>query len=162
MDHATVATAPLAPSFASSLFPLTIRLLPVISQVARLIVVFRALELTPATSHRFETQLQDLLRELGRIIVEWTFNHLEPDDPHLMPDHLRFDGDWDRRCNKKSPRRCVATVFGTITLWRSLYRPIHGIEASIFPLEIRLGLVTGRATPALAERAARAAADFTQ
>src|SRR3954447_16948154 len=162
MDHATVATALLATSFASSLFPLTIRLLPVISQVARLIVVFRALELTPATSHRFETQLQDLLRELGRIIVEWTFNHFEPDDPHLMPDHLRFEGDWYRRCNKKSPRRSLATLFGTITLWRYLYRPIHGIESSIFPLEIRLGLAVGRATPALAERAAHAAADSTQ
>src|SRR3954467_15983262 len=162
MDHATLATALLATSFASSLLPLTIRLLPVISQVARLIVVFRAAEPTPAAAHTFETQVQGALRELGRIIVEWTFNHLEPDDPRLMPDHLRFDGDWYRRSNKKSPRRCVATVFGTITLWRYLYRPIHGIEASIFPLEIRLGLAVGRATPALAERAARAAADSTQ
>jgi hypothetical protein len=162
MDHATVATALLATSFASSLLPLTIRLLPVISQVARLIVGFRAAEPTPAASHLFETQLQGLLRELGRIIVEWTFNHFEPDDPHLMPDHLRFEGDWYRRCNKKSPRRSVATLFGTITLWRYLYRPIHGIEASIFPLEIRLGLAVGRATPALAERAAHAAADSTQ
>ena len=79
-----------------------------------------------------------------------------------MPDHLRFEGDWYRRSSKKSPRRCVATLFGTITLWRSLYRPIHGIESSIFPLEIRLGLAVGRATPALAERVARAAADSTQ
>jgi hypothetical protein len=162
MDHATVATALLATSFASSLLPLTIRLLPVISQVARLIVVFRAAEPTPAASHTFETQLQGLLRELGRIIVEWTFNHFEPDDPHLMPAHLRFDGDWYRRGNTKSPRRCVATLFGTLTLWRYLYRPIHGIESSIFPLEIRLGLAVGRATPALAERAAHAAADSTQ
>src|SRR3954451_1122635 len=162
MDHATLATALLATSFASSLLPLTIRLLPVISQVARLIVVFRASETTPADAHTFETQLQASLRELGRIIVEWTFNHFEPDDPHLMPDHLRFDGDWYRRCNKKSPRRCVATLFGTIALWRYLYRPIHGIESSIFPLEVRLGLAVGRATPALAESAARAAADSTQ
>jgi hypothetical protein len=162
MDHATVATALLATSFASSLLPLTIRLFPAIAQVARLIVVFRAAEPTPATSHLFETQLQDSLREFGRIIVEWTFNHFEPDDPHLMPDHLRFEGDWYRRCNKKSPRRCVATLFGTITLGRYIYRPIHGIESSIFPLEIRLGLAVGRATPALAERAAHAAADSTQ
>jgi hypothetical protein len=60
MDHATVATALLATSFASSLLPLTIRLLPVISQVARLIVVFRAAEPTPAASHTFEAQSQGL------------------------------------------------------------------------------------------------------
>ena len=40
--------------------------------------------------------------------------------------------------------------------------PIHGVEPSIFPLEIRLGLEAGRATPALAERAARAAVTSTQ
>jgi hypothetical protein len=162
MDHATVATALRATSFASSLSPLTLRLLPVISQVARLIVVFRAVEPTPATSHLFETQSRDSPRQLGRIIVEWTFNHLEPDDPHLMPDHLRFEGDGYRRRDKKSPRRSLATLFGTITLGRYLYRPIPGVESSIFPLEIRLGLAAGRATPALAERAAHAAADSTQ
>ena len=162
MDHATVATALLATSFASSLLPLTIRLLPGISQVARLIVAFRATAPTPAACHTFETQLHDALRELGRIIVEWTFNKFEPDDPLLLPHHLRFDGDWYRRCKKKSPRRSVATLFGTITLWRYLYRPVHGIESAIFPLEIRLGLAVGRATPALAGRAARAAADSTQ
>src|SRR5437868_6694952 len=55
MDHATVATALLATSFASSLLPLTLRLLPVIAQGARLIVVFRAAEPTPAAAHLFET-----------------------------------------------------------------------------------------------------------
>ena len=161
MDHATVAAALLATPFAASLLPLTLRLLPVISRVAQLIVAFRAAEPTPSACHHFETQLQAALRELGRIIVEWTYNHLEPDDRHLMPDHLRFDGDWYRR-RAKTPNRSVATLFGTITLWRYLYQPIHGVERSIFPLEIRLGLAAGRATPALAERVARAAADSTQ
>jgi hypothetical protein len=161
MDHATVTATLLATPFAASLLPLTLKLLPVLSRVAHLIVTFRAAEPTPAACHHFETQLQVNLRELGRIIVEWTYNHLEPDDRRLMPDHLRFDGDWYRR-RAKTPNRSVATLFGTITLWRYLYRPIHGVERSIFPLEIRLGLAAGRATPALAERAAHAAADSTQ
>src|SRR4051794_30367581 len=161
MDHATVFATLLATPFAASLLPLTLRLLPIISQVAQQIVTFRAAEPTPSACHRFETQLQATLRELGRILVEWTYNHLEPDDRHLMPGHLRFDGDWYRR-RAKTPNRGVATLFGTITLWRHLYQPIHGVERSIFPLEIRLGLAAGRATPALAERAARAAADSTQ
>jgi hypothetical protein len=161
MDHATVVATLLATSFAGSLFPLTIKLLPVISRVAQLIVAFREAEPTPSACHLFETQLQAALRELGRIILEWTYNSLEPDDRRLMPGHLRFDGDWYRR-RDKSPNRSVATLFGTITLWRHLYRPIHGVERSIFPLEIRLGLAAGRATPALAERAAHAAVDATQ
>jgi hypothetical protein len=161
MDHATVIATLTATPFAASLVPLTVRLLPVISRVAQLIVAFRAAEPTPSACHLFETRLQATLRELGRILLEWTYNHLEPDDRRLMPDHLRFDGDWYRR-RVKTPNRSVATLFGTITLWRYLYQPIHGVERSIFPLEIRLGLAAGRATPALAERAARAAADSTQ
>jgi hypothetical protein len=161
MDHATVAFTLLATPFAVALLPLTLRLLPVITRVAQLIVDFRAAEITPSACHQFETELHDTLRELGRVIVEWTYNHLEPDDRHLMPAHLRFDGDWYRR-RDKTPNRRVATRFGTITLWRYLYQPIDGVERSIFPLEIRLGLAAGCATPALAERVARAAADSTQ
>jgi hypothetical protein len=129
--------------------------------MANLIVAFRAAQPTPTACYDFELQLQAALRELGRIILEWTYNHIEPEDPHLMPNHFRWDGDWYRRREKK-PNRSLATLFGTITLWRYLYSPIHGIERSIFPLEIRLGLAAGLATPALAERAAHAAADSTQ
>jgi hypothetical protein len=161
MDHATVAATLLATPFAAALWPLTLRLLPVISRIGQLIVNFRAAGPTPSACYQFETQLHDALRQLGRVLVEWTYNHIEPDDRHKMPDHLRFDGDWYRR-RDKTPNRSVATLFGTITLWRYLYQPIHGVERSIFPLEIRLGLAAGRATPALAERAAHAAADSTQ
>jgi hypothetical protein len=161
MDQATVVATLLATPFAAALGPLTLRLLPVISRIGQLIVRFRAAPLTPSACYQFETQLHDVLRELGRIVVEWTYNHLEPDDRHLMLDHLHFDGDWYRR-RDKTPNRSVATLFGTITLWRHLYQPIHGVERSIFPLELRLGLAAGRATPALAERVARGSTDSTQ
>jgi hypothetical protein len=105
--------------------------------------------------------LQELLRELGRIIVEWTFNHLEPHDRKDLPGQIESGGTWYRR-RSKTPNRKVATLFGTITLWRMLYQDVHGVEPSIFPLEIRLGLESGRATPALAERAARAAVTAPQ
>jgi len=161
MDHATASTALLATHFATSLFPLTVRSIPVITQIGRLIVHFRRAEPTPQACHRFETQLQVQLRELGRIIVEWTFNHLEPHDRRDMPHRIRFEGVWYRR-RSKTPNRTVATLFGTVTLWRMLYQPLHGVERSIFPLEIRLGLEAGRATPALAERVAEAATASTQ
>ena len=161
MDDATLAAALLATPFAAALLPLTLQLLPVIARIGQLIVHFRATEPTPSACCQFETQLHDALRDMGRIIVEWTYNHLEPDDRHGMPGHLRCDGDWYRR-RDKTPNRKVATLFGTITLWRYLYQPIHGVERAIFPLELRLGLAAGRATPALAERVAHAATDSTQ
>jgi len=161
MDHATGCRQLLATPFATSLFPLTARLIPVIVTIGRLIIQFRRAEVTPQAVHRFETQLHDQLRELGRIIVAWTFNHLEPRDRTDMPNQMGFQGTW-YRCRSKTPNRSVATVFGTITLWRWLYQDLHGLEPSIFPLETRLGLEAGLATPALAERAAQAAATSTQ
>ena len=156
MDHATCSRLLTATHFATSLLPLTARLIPVITELGRLIVPFRRADPTPRACHRFETRLQELLRELGRIIVEWTFNHLEPHDRRDLPGQIESGGTWYRR-RSKTPNRSVATLFGTITLWRMLYQDVHGVEPSIFPLEIRLGLESGRATPALAERAARAA-----
>jgi hypothetical protein len=161
MDHPTCAEPLLTTHFATSLSALTVRLVPLISEIGRLIVTFRRADLTPQATHRFETRLQELLRELGRIIVEWTFNHLEPHDRRDLPGQIDSGGTRYRR-RSKTPNRSVATLFGTITLWRTLYQDVHGVEPSIFPLEIRLGLEVGRATPALAERAARAAVTLPQ
>ena len=127
MDHATALRPLRATPFVTSLFPLTVRLIPVITQIGRLIAQFRRADVTPQVTHRFETQLHDQLRELGRIIVEWTFNHLEPHDRRDMPHQMCFQGVWYRR-RFKSPNRTVATLFGTITLWRMLYQPLHGVE----------------------------------
>ena len=161
MDYAACVHLLLATPFATSLWALTVRLVPVITQIGRLIVRFRRTDLTPQACHQFETQLQELLRELGRIIVEWTFNHLEPRDKKEMPNQICFQGVWYRR-RSKTPNRKVGTLFGTITLWRMLYQDVHGVEPSIFPLEIRLGLEAGLATPGLAERVGQAATAGTQ
>jgi hypothetical protein len=161
MDHATCATALLATPFAASLLPLTFRLLPVLSRIGLLIVQFHQATPTPQSCYEFESQLSQQLRELGRIIVEWVYNHFEPDHPPGMPRHLHVDGTWYRR-RAKTANRFVGTLFGTITLRRYLYQPIHGVERSLFPLEIRLGIEVGAATPALAERAAGLAIDSTQ
>jgi hypothetical protein len=140
---------------------LTVRLISQITEIGRLIVRFRRAEVTPQAGHQFETQLQTLLRELGRIIVEWTFNHLEPRDRHDMPKEINFQGTRYRR-RSKTPNRSVATLFGTITVWRWLYQDVQEIEPAVFPLELGLGLEAGLATPALAERAAQAAVSSTQ
>jgi hypothetical protein len=161
MVDATWYAALLATPFASSLIPLTLRLIPLIIEIAREIQQFRTVEPTPQSTYHFENRLDHLLREIGREIVGWVYNHLEPDDPDRMPIHLHFAGDWYRR-RKKTPNRHVATLFGTITLWRFLYQPIPGVERSIFPLAIRLGIEARHATPALAERVADGASRCPQ
>jgi hypothetical protein len=161
MDHATCAARLSATHFATSLLPLTVRIIPVIAEVGRLIVRFRKADSTSQLCHEFETHLRDRLRELGRLIVEWTFNHIEPHDRADMPKQMCFQGVWYRR-RSKTPNRKVATLFGTITVWRMLYQALHGVEPSIFPLEMQLGLEAGLCTPALTERVALAATATTQ
>lgn len=143
--------------------PLTLvgRLLPAIREITRLIQQFRTSDITPTAAFEFENALNGLLRQIGRLIVHWAYNHLEPDEPGLPPIRLHFDGEYYRQ-RKKTPNHHVATLFGTITLMRFLYQPIESAERSIFPLEIRLGLEAGIATPALADRVAIHSANCTQ
>lgn len=115
MDYPTSSALLLATHFATSLFPLTVRLIPVITEIGRLIVRFRKSELTPQACHQFETQLHVQLRELGRLILEWTLNHLEPRDRRDIPNQMCFQRVWYRR-RSKTTNRNVATLFGTITL----------------------------------------------
>lgn len=137
------------------------RLLPVIREMARLIQQFRTSDITPTAAFEFENALNGLLREIGRLIVDWVYNHLEPNQPDLLPSRLDYAGEHYRRRDKTASRH-VATLFGSITLMRFLYQPVESAERSIFPLEIRLGLEAGIATPALADRVAHYSANCTQ
>ena len=56
----------------------------------------------------------------------------------------------------------LATLFGPVVVWRRLYEPLEGGARSIHPLELRLGMEAGLATPALAERIGGWAADHSQ
>ena len=162
MDHATCATLVSATHFATSLLPLTVRLVPVITQIGRLIVQFRRAEVTPHSCHEFETQLHDQLRELGRIIVEWTFNHIEPGATvETCPARSASRESGIGAVPRPPPAQLLLSLAPSLS-GAYLYQPLHGVEPSIFPLEIRLGLEAGLATPALAERVGQAAAMSTQ
>jgi hypothetical protein len=115
---------------------------------------------TPATTYQFENDLAERLQSLGRSVVEWTFNHVEADDPQAMP-HVHWQRVVYRRKNK-SHNRSLNCLFGPIDLWRYRYEPVDTNEPSMFPLEIALGIEAERATPALAERVGHAAAAHTQ
>lgn len=127
-------------------------LTPLVERVCRLAEQFRQERVTPAETCRFEQQLREELRELGRHICQWAYNQVEPAADKLTK-HVRFEGGLYTRLNQKTPQN-VWTLFGQVRLWRVGYRPSDKSgDATLFPLAMALGLVQG-ATPALAERAA--------
>jgi hypothetical protein len=163
----STALAPLLAIPPLSLLPLGLlrRLIGPVGQVVRLVLRFRGSEPTPQSTYDFEHGLLDLLREVGRVIVQWAYNDREPEACESLPGQLFFARVCYRRNSRKTANRDVATLFGTITLLRFLYRPVEELVPCIFPLELRLGLVgpgRGRATAALAERVGRYAAQGTQ
>jgi hypothetical protein len=117
-------------------------------------------EVSPQHVFDFERKLAEAVQELARQIVEHCYNGLEPDDPEDLPHDVQFEAGGYRRLNHKTRNSHVATLFGTIELWRYGYRYWHrdAHEKTLFPLEAQLGLVAG-ATPALAEVAARGMAE---
>ena len=129
--------------------------------VARLIRDFRRGEISPTAMFQFEIELQNLLRELGRRLVQWTLNGLEPKERSEMPSQLLWEGDYYRR-KSQSPLRNLNCLFGPIKLLRYCYQPLEMSGKCLFPLEIQLGIAAGVATPALADWVARGAADLTQ
>jgi hypothetical protein len=122
-------------------------------RLLQLVEDFRRQPLTPARTQQFEQQLQDELRDLGRQLAQWTYNHLEPAAVPDLPKHVRFEAGLYTRLNHKTPQQAW-TLFGPVRLWRVGYRPTDKTrEPTLFPLALGLGLVQG-ATPALAGRAA--------
>jgi hypothetical protein len=141
---------------------LLVALWPVALRIARLVHRFRNAAVSPAAAHGFETELAGLLTELGRRIMQWTLNHLEPSERAGMPKELFWHGDH-YRLKRLSPSRNWNCLFGKIRVWRWMYEPTEDSGLSVFfPLEWKLGLVGGVATAALADRVAQLAADISQ
>lgn len=107
---------------------------------------------TPERTFLFEHQVEEVLREAGRQVVQVVFNRAEPATESL-PKHVHFEASQYTRLNKKTPQNAW-TRFGQIRLYRVGYRPTDKTgDATIFPAALALGLMHG-ASPALAERAA--------
>jgi hypothetical protein len=160
----TICTLLAATPFVSSLLPLALDLVPLIAKLGKTIVAFRTQSITPAATCTFEADVQRQLQHIGLVLLGWVYNRLEPDDPCQAPALLKFELNLYRR-RERSPRRFgVATLFGIIALMRLRYEPCdEGIGlACVFPLEERLGLLLGKATPALAQRLGPWAAQHTQ
>jgi hypothetical protein len=126
---------------------------PAVQRLGDLVEDFRRLAVSPTRAHEFERQLQETLRELGRGVVQHTYNHLEPADVQTLAKHVQFEGCSHTRLNAKTPQNAW-TLFGQIRLWRVGYRPTDKSgDPTLFPLAMALGLVQG-ASPALFHGAA--------
>src|SRR5918992_4132528 len=139
---------------------LVMQLSGLLARGTRLLDRFVHAEPTPETIMAFERELSALLREVGRRIMAWTLNRLEPDADNEAPLRVSFEGRLYRR--RRQHQHVVGTRFGPMTLWRRLYEPLGHRGRSIHPLELRLGIEAGLATAALAERVGYWATDHTQ
>lgn len=122
----------------------------------QIMLKFLTNEISPGAMFDFETAVAEQFREFARQVMEQMLNQIEADEPEKLPHDVEYRAGGYRRLNKKTRNSYVATLFGTVALWRYSYRYWHrdSREACIFPLEIELGLVHG-ATPALAEAVSR-------
>jgi hypothetical protein len=139
----------------------------VLQELLRLVFAFLSQPVTPEATAAFETQTAALLRELGRRILERTYQRVEPDAADELPARCEWDGlEFSRRRVPTPHRGGLGTLCGTITLHRFTYEPLAEArdegQRSLAPLELALGIVAGNATPALAERVGRLAAGHTQ
>jgi hypothetical protein len=126
---------------------------PVVQRLRQVLQDFSSQPASPKAAFALEQQVRAELQELGRIGVEWAYNHVEPSRTEELPQHVEFEAGVYTRLKRKTPQD-VATSFGKIRWWRVGYRPTQKTgDATIFPLAGQLGIVAG-ATPALAERAA--------
>lgn len=164
MTLSTLSPLLAATPFGSTLLPLTVRLLPLIVQVGQRILAFRQNAVTPVTTQALELDLLRLLQDMGRIVLQWVFNDLEADDHAAAPAEIVVDHSVYRRRSRSPRRGGIATLFGVIALVRLRYEPCDADAGltCIFPLEQRLGIIAGKATPALAQRVGIWTAQHTQ
>jgi hypothetical protein len=160
MSHSTLLECLLATPVLQELLPLIEILLPTLRRLAALLQAYRRGAITPQATCQLENDLQTLLREVGRLLLQWLFQQAEPADPEHNPRRLLWEGDVYRR-RDRHPNR-VASLFGSFVLWRFLYEPLERGGPSIHPLELRLGVEAGCATPALADRVGQWAAQQPQ
>lgn len=104
--------------------------------------------------------MERYVREIARLIFQYTIQHVESDDRDRTVSSFVFNGEHYRR-NRPTPNT-VDTRFGPITFLRWFYQNTQPGSAGIAPLDVRLGIIANRMTPALAEVTGRLAADLPQ
>src|SRR5260221_1746235 len=95
---------------------------PALQRLRQLLEKFGSKPVSPQAAFALEQQVQAELRELGRVGVEWAYNHVELSRTDALPAHVQFEAGLYTRLRRKTPQD-VATTFGKIRWWRVGYRP---------------------------------------
>src|SRR5260370_3163504 len=66
-------------------------LAPVLARIQQLVASLRGGPIGPLVIARFEKELKEELRELGRGVTERTYNHLAAGQPQCLPDQVYFE-----------------------------------------------------------------------
>ncbi len=122
--------------------------------------LFSKREITPNATYKFERRLERLFRELARLILQRTVRRLESDDRNQTVASFDFGGESYRRNRRTSSS--IDTRFGPITYQRWFFQNTQANSPGLAPLDVRLGVMAKRMTPALAEVTGRLAADLPQ
>lgn len=132
---------------------------------SRRYTVFSTHEITPASTDKFERRVERLVRELARLVFQRTIRRLESDERDQTASSFVWEGGRYRR-NRRTANS-IDTRFGPICYERWFFQnslpPSPGVGSpGVAPLDVRLGIVAGRMTGALAEVTGRLAADLPQ
>jgi hypothetical protein len=160
MNHSTA--SPAAAAIPLSDLHLAV-LAPLLGDIARLadrLLAFKRLPPSAKALNDLEEDLRLLTRALGRDALQAQLNSIEADDQDDLAKEIKVAGSR-YRCRGKTPH-WISSSFGPILLRRLLYEPRQPGNPCLFPLEDLLGLVAGKATPALASRVGQLVAQHTQ
>lgn len=94
------------------------------------------------------------------MILQRTIRRVESDDKDQTVSSFEFQGEHYRRNRRTS--NSIDTRFGPISFQRWFFQNTQSESPGIAPLDVRLGVVAQRMTPALAEVTGRLAADLPQ
>lgn len=128
-------TTPAKVLLATTLQPLVGQWSGSLAHGVKLLDQFLHQEPTPQHMTTSERELHRLLREVGRRIMAWVLNHLEPAGAEEMPSRLWWKKQASRR--RRKHRTTMATLFGSVVVWRRLYEPLVPMARALHPMELR-------------------------
>ena len=70
---------------------------PGLRQIVETVISFFRHEVSPTSSLQFEEGWEQILRELGKTISAWSYNHVESDDPQSLPHDVPWKENGYRR-----------------------------------------------------------------
>lgn len=140
----------LDPSLLAALWAVGLRVLATLRQFSRQ-------ELTPRSFQQLELRLERFGREWARVLLQHALNRIEDSSqPRPVFREYRTHHPVGRQC------RSIETRLGAVKYDRWVYQNELSFVRAIAAVDLRLGLIADRISPALAHKLGRLAADLPQ